>query len=53
MNPAGSPTVFIIDDDPGIRTAIQSLLKEVGLRSESFGTAHEFLLGKRAEGPVV
>src|SRR5207244_8771948 len=51
MRPAGSPTVFIVDDDAGIRASIQGLLKEVGLRSESFGTPQEFLRSKRSEGP--
>jgi FixJ family two-component response regulator len=51
MRPAGSPTVFIVDDDAGIRASIQGLLKEVGLRSESFGTPQEFLNSKRSEGP--
>jgi FixJ family two-component response regulator len=46
MTPAGAPTVFVIDDDAGVRTSIQGLLKSVGLRSESFGTALEFLSTK-------
>jgi FixJ family two-component response regulator len=41
--PAGAPMVFIIDDDAGVREAIQGLLKSVGLLSESFGTPQEFL----------
>jgi FixJ family two-component response regulator len=52
MTPAGSSTVFIIDDDAGMRASIQGLLKSVGLRSESFGTPQEFLGRKRPEGPV-
>ncbi|MCU1268604.1 MAG: two component transcriptional regulator, LuxR family [Acidobacteria bacterium] len=44
-------TVFVIDDDAGVRASIEGLLKSVGLRSESFGTAHEFLLRKRPDGP--
>jgi FixJ family two-component response regulator len=43
--------VFIVDDDVDVRASIQGLLKSVGLRSESFGTAHEFLRGKRPDGP--
>jgi len=39
MTPAGAPTVFVIDDDAGVRASIQGLLKSVGLRSETFGTA--------------
>jgi FixJ family two-component response regulator len=34
-----------------VRTAIQGLLKSVGLHSESFGTPQEFLRSKRPDGP--
>src|ERR1700674_2038886 len=51
MTPASAPTVFVIDDDAGVRASIQGLLKSVGLRSESFGTAQEFLCSKRPDGP--
>jgi FixJ family two-component response regulator len=51
MNPAEAPTVFVVDDDAAMRAAIQGLLKSVGLRSETFGIAHEFLQRKRPEGP--
>jgi len=36
-------TVFVVDDDAGVRASIQGLLKAMGLRSESFETAEEFL----------
>jgi FixJ family two-component response regulator len=49
--PAGSPTVFVVDDDASIREAIQGLLKSVSLKSEAFGTAQEFLRRKRPDGP--
>ena len=51
MTPVGAPTVFVIDDDAGVRASIQGLLKSVGLRSESFGTAQGFLRSKRPDGP--
>src|ERR1700726_2604800 len=51
MNPANSPTVFVIDDDDLVRAAIQGMLKSVGLRSETFGAAQEFLRSKRPDGP--
>jgi FixJ family two-component response regulator len=51
MTPAGGPTVFIIDDDADVRAAIQDLLESVGMRSESFGAAEEFLRCKRPDGP--
>jgi FixJ family two-component response regulator len=43
MKSAGVPTVFIIDDDRGMRQAVQDLVESVGLRAESFATALEFL----------
>jgi FixJ family two-component response regulator len=51
MTPAVASTVFVIDDDAAVRAAIQGLLRSVGLQSELFGTAHEFLLSKRPDGP--
>jgi FixJ family two-component response regulator len=44
-------TVFVIDDDPSVRRAIQGLLKSVGLRSEAFGNPQEFLAKRPADGP--
>jgi FixJ family two-component response regulator len=51
MSPADTPTVFVVDDDAAVRAAIQGLLKSVGLQSETFGIAHEFLRRKRPDGP--
>jgi FixJ family two-component response regulator len=51
MTSAENSTVFVIDDDAGVRASIQGLLKSVGLQSESFGTAQEFLRIKRPDGP--
>jgi FixJ family two-component response regulator len=51
MTPEAVPTVFVIDDDAAVRAAIQGLLKSVGLRSESFGTARDFLRRKSPDGP--
>src|SRR5947208_14935316 len=51
MTSAAVPTVFVIDDDDLVRSAIQGMLKSVGLRSEAFGTPQEFLRSKRSDGP--
>jgi FixJ family two-component response regulator len=51
MTSAGTPTVFIIDDDASVRASIQDLLESLRLRSESFATAEQFLLSKRPAGP--
>jgi FixJ family two-component response regulator len=51
MKAAAAPTVFIVDDDPGMRRAIQDLVESVGLRAESFATGEEFLSGQRIGAP--
>jgi FixJ family two-component response regulator len=44
-------TVFIIDDDSGMREAIKDLVESVGLRAESFATGEEFLKSQRTGSP--
>jgi FixJ family two-component response regulator len=50
MTPTAA-TVFVVDDDDLVRSAIQGMLKSVGLRSETFATPQEFLRNKRPDGP--
>lgn len=45
------PTVFIVDDDADVRESLKELLESVGLHSESFGTAQEFLSSPRNDAP--
>ena len=35
--------VYIVDDDPAVRSAIESLLRSVGILARSFASAREFL----------
>jgi FixJ family two-component response regulator len=51
MTHAAAPTVFVVDDDAGMRASIAGLLKSAGLRSESFGAAEEFLRSNRPDVP--
>ena len=51
MKSAAVRTVFIIDDDRGMRQAIQDLVESVGLRAASFATGEEFLSRQRTGGP--
>jgi FixJ family two-component response regulator len=51
MTSADTAIVFIIDDDADMRESIQGLLKSVGLRSDSYGTAQEFLTSQRTDAP--
>ena len=51
MTPHATSIVFVIDDDPLVRAAIQGMLKSVGLRSETYATPQEFLRSKRPDEP--
>ena len=37
------PTVFVVDDDSGVRSSIRILLKSVGIHTTVFASAREFL----------
>jgi FixJ family two-component response regulator len=41
--------VFIVDDDPSVRAALEDLLGSIGLNVQSFGTVQEFLDSKRPD----
>ena len=43
--------VYVVDDDSSVREAIKSLIRSVGLRVETFGTAQEFLKSARPDAP--
>jgi len=43
--------VFVVDDDPQVRSSIQGLLKSAGLRSECFETAEQFLQRQPPDRP--
>jgi FixJ family two-component response regulator len=51
MKPAAVRTAFIVDDDSGMRQAVQDLVESVGLRAESFSTGEDFLKGQRTSDP--
>lgn len=40
---ADGKLVFIVDDDEGVRSALQLLVRSLGLRSKAFGSGEEFL----------
>jgi FixJ family two-component response regulator len=46
---AASPVVFIVDDDRSVREALSALFRSVGLRVELYGSAMEFLNGRRPD----
>ena len=51
MSAQDVPAVFIVDDDADVRESLQELLESVGLHSQSFGTAQEFLAARHGDGP--
>jgi FixJ family two-component response regulator len=40
---SGKPAVYVVDDDPSVRVAMERLLKSVGLTVKTFASAQEFL----------
>ena len=44
-------TVFVVDDDPSVRAALDDLFGPVGLRVKVFGSAREFLQCERPDAP--
>ena len=48
---SGNGVVFVVDDDLSVREALRSLIRSVGLRCETFGSAGEFLAVERPDVP--
>jgi FixJ family two-component response regulator len=45
------PIVFIVDDDAAIRSALDRLLRSVGLKVQCFASTQEFLRSERPDAP--
>lgn len=45
------PTVFIVDDDSGVRSSIRILLKSIGINAIPFPSAQDFLQSYKIEQP--
>jgi FixJ family two-component response regulator len=50
MSTQEGPIVYIVDDDADVRESLEELLASVGLHSQSFGTAQEFLSVRPSSG---
>jgi len=48
---AVAPTVLVVDDDVSLREALNDLFNSVGLRTQTFGSAAEFLKAKLPDAP--
>ena len=46
-----APIVFVVDDDPSVRSSLKFLLSTVGLHVESFDSSDAFLHKKPADAP--
>src|SRR5437867_9661350 len=46
------PTIIIVDDDPGIREALGSLIRSVGVQAKVLASVPEFLNEGRPDGPT-
>ena len=46
-----SPIVMVVDDDSGVRNAMRSLLKSVGLSSALYSSAQEFVAAYDPQQP--
>jgi RNA polymerase sigma factor (sigma-70 family) len=47
----GTPIVFVVDDDPSVRSSLKFLLSTVGLQVESFDSADAFLRKTLPDAP--
>ena len=52
MKTQADAMVFVIDDDESMREALHSLIRSVGLRVATFGSADEFLQSERPDVPA-
>lgn len=47
-----NPIIFVIDDDASVRSALDNLLRSVGLRVRTFSSAEAFQLSERPDAPA-
>ena len=46
------PIVFVVDDDPSVRTSTERLVRSIGFKVKTFGSAAEFLQSPQPDGPA-
>ena len=49
---AAMPTIFVVDDDSSVQSALARLLRSASFQVETFTSAHAFLDRSRPEGPA-
>ena len=50
--PESDAIIAIVDDDASVRKGLERLIRSVGWKTESFGSAQEFLASARIEAPT-
>jgi FixJ family two-component response regulator len=50
--PEANPFVFVVDDNPSVRTALKRLFSSVGMQCETYPSAKEFLQRNRPDVPT-
>jgi FixJ family two-component response regulator len=46
------PIVFVVDDDPSVRSSTERLVRSAGFKVKTFGSAAEFFESPRPQGPA-
>ena len=46
------PLVFVVDDDPSVRDALDGLIRSIGLKVLTYGSTQEFLKSERPDAPA-
>ena len=52
MEVTDAPIVFVVDDDPSVRTSTERLIRSAGLNVRTFASAKDFLSTPRPEKPA-
>ena len=47
-----TPVVFVVDDEPAVRTSLKRLLRSLGMGALTYASAQEFLHSERPDAPA-
>jgi FixJ family two-component response regulator len=47
--PESKAIIFVVDDDVSMREALESLIRSVGFKVETFASAQDFLVRRRED----
>jgi FixJ family two-component response regulator len=52
LEPGAAGVVFVVDDEPDVRAALENLLSSAGFLVRAFSSAHDFLGSARVDSPA-